>query len=56
MGEAVKTLHIPLTAVLAAYFNYFIMVERFYQLTIYRLSEKTCTFAHVIWVLMQKQR
>ena len=44
------------TAVLAAYFNYFIMVERFYQLTIYRLSEKTCTFAHVIWVLMQKQR
>ena len=56
MGEAVKTLHIPLTAVLAAYFNYFIMVKRFYQLTIYRLSEKMCTFAHVIWVLMQRQR
>ena len=48
MGEAVKGLHIPLTAVSAAYFNYFIMVERFYQLTIYRLSEEMCTFAHVI--------
>ena len=54
--DITKHYHIPLTAVLAAYFNYFIMVERFYQLTIYRLSEKTCTFAHVIWVLMQKQR
>ena len=48
MGEAVKGFHIPLTAVSTAYFNYFIMVERFYQLTIYRLSEEMCTFAHVI--------
>jgi hypothetical protein len=48
MGEAVKALHIPLTAVSAAYFNYFVMVERFYQLTIHRLSEEMCTFAHVI--------
>ncbi|KXB39727.1 hypothetical protein HMPREF1870_01848 [Bacteroidales bacterium KA00344] len=29
MGEAVKGFHIPLTAVSTAYFNYFIMVERF---------------------------
>ena len=43
---AVKALHIPLTTVLTAHFNNFNAVERFYQLTIYRLSEKMCTFAH----------
>ena len=42
----VKALHILLTAVFAAHFNNFITVKRFYQLTIHRLSEKMCTFAH----------
>ena len=46
MSVAVKALHIPLTTVLTAHFNNFNAVERFYQLTIYRLSEKMCTFAH----------
>ena len=40
----------PLTllfaAVFTAHFNYFFTVKRFYQLTIYRLSEKICTFGH----------
>lgn len=47
---------ILLTAVLAAHFNDFYAVERFYQLTIHRLSEEMCTFAHVTMVLLQKQR
>ena len=46
VGEAVKTLYILLSAVFPADFNYFFAVKRFYQLSIYRLSEKITTFTH----------
>ena len=46
MGVAVETLDILLSAVFTAHFNYFFTVKRFYQLTIYRLSEEITTFGH----------
>ena len=38
--------NILLTAVFKAHFDYFFTVQRFYQLTIYRLSEEIDTFTH----------
>ena len=38
--------NILLTAVFTAHFDYFFTVQRFYQLTIYRLSEEITIFAH----------
>jgi len=46
VSVAIKALNILLTAVYAAHFNNFITIQLFYQLTINRLSEKMCTFAH----------
>ena len=46
MDVPIEALHILFTAHLAAHFSNFITSKRFYQLTIYRLSEKMCTFAH----------
>jgi hypothetical protein len=46
MRIAVEALYVLLSAVFSADFNNFFTVERFYQLTIYRLSEEIATFAH----------
>lgn len=46
MCVPVKALHVFHAAVFAAHFCDFGTVWRFYQLTIHRLSEKMCTFAH----------
>ena len=46
MCVSVEALDILFSAVFTAHFNYFCAVKRFYQLTIYRLSEEIATFAH----------
>ena len=46
MGVAVEALYILLPAVFTAHFNYFFTVKRFYQLSVYRLSEEITTFGH----------
>lgn len=51
MGEPSKALYVLLTAVFTAQFNNFFAIKRFYQLTIYRLSEKNvyfCTWLRLI--------
>jgi hypothetical protein len=52
----VKRLYVALTAVFSAHLKNFCLVEAFYQLSVYRLSEEMCTFAHGYVVLWQKQR
>ena len=46
MGVAVEALYILLSAVFSANFNNFFAVKRFYQLSIYRLSEEIATIAN----------
>jgi len=56
MLPRIKVLHIPFTTVFTAEFENFCLVKQNNQLTIHRLSDKMCTFVHVIDVLSQKQR
>ena len=56
MLPGIKVLHIPFTTVFTAEFENFCLVKQKNQLTIHRLSDKMCTFVHVIDVLSQKQR
>ena len=51
MLPRIKVLHIPFTTVFTAEFENFRLVKQKNQLTIHRLSDKMCTFVHVIDVL-----
>ena len=47
----IKVLDVSLAAILAADPEDFLPVEQIYHLTVYRLSDKMCTFVHRYWVL-----
>ena len=46
MGEAIETLYVTFTAMITADLKNLLLVQQLYQLSIYRLSEEMCTFAH----------
>lgn len=48
MGVSIETLDILLSTVFTTLFYYFFAVERFYKLTVYRLSEEIATLPMVI--------
>ena len=51
----VKRLYVPFAAMITAHFNNF-WGQAIFLLTIYRLSEKMCTFAHLIYCFVVKTK
>lgn len=56
MCEAVEALYIPFAAKITTDFKNFCLVQQIYQLSIYRLSEEMCTFAHGYTFCVETQR
>ena len=50
-----KRLYVPFTAMITAHFNNF-WGQAIFLLTIYRLSEKKCTFAHLIYLFCDENK
>ena len=51
----VKRLYVPFTAMITAHFNNF-WGQAIFLLSIYRLSEKMCTFAHLIYLFCDENK
>ena len=51
-----KRLYVPFTAMITAHLNNFLWSSDFFLLTIYRLSEKMCTFAHLIYLFCDENK
>ena len=50
-----KRLYVPFTAMITAHFNNF-CGQAIFLLSIYRLSEKMCTFAHLIYLFCDENK
>ena len=51
----VKRLYVPFAAMITAHFNNF-WGQAIFLLSIYRLSEKMCTFAHLIYLFCDENK